>query len=212
MTLQVRKATFGAELEIGDIDTRVEIPEGNHWCRKDATICNGNGAANDPLKRLNLFGSEIQTRPGRSPEELLEITLEIYRLFPKLEFNYTTNLHVHIRVPGLRDDLKALKKIARYQHKFGLRMFHLIDPLIDPMTLPVSRGVSSLEEDRGAVKRYRRRLVSHWHQVPEYQYSLMEAAQTVDEFFLAHRKPAGGLDLLPSRVTRAGVNLLQLLD
>ena len=40
----------------------------------------------------------------------------------------------------------------------------------------------------------------------------MEAAQTVDEFFLVHRKTAGGLDLLPSRVTRAGVNLLQLLD
>src|SRR5262245_44194370 len=106
----LEEATLGAELECADIDTWLPIPAGNTYCRKDRTDRNSSGAPYDPLKLFSKYGSEMQARPCHSPEELLEATFYVYSRFPRVSFNYTTNLHVNIRVPGLSKDLKALKK------------------------------------------------------------------------------------------------------
>jgi len=204
---KLREATVGAELEIGDVDTRLALPPGNVWDRKDSTICNSSGAANDPLKILNKYGSEIQTRPAHSPEELCDETMKIYGVFPRYGFNYTTNLHVHIRIPGLREDLRALQRIVRYLKAHAREMFFLLDPLVLPI-----QDKKSKEQYQGELKRYRRRLVSHWHQVPTYVYEALLKARTAEEFRTAHRLTAKGTLLAPALTVRAGVNLLQLWE
>ncbi|MEK6882107.1 MAG: hypothetical protein AABY22_20995, partial [Nanoarchaeota archaeon] len=193
-------------LEIPDIDTRISLPEGNTWCRKDATICNSSGAANDPLKVLNKYGSEIQTRPCRSPEELLDLTFQIYKLFPKITFNYTSTLHTHIRVPGLREDIFSLRRLAVYAEKYVHQMFRLIDPIFEPLP----KDYRSPMEYQGAMKRHQRRMVSHWYELNRHAYKAMKKAKTPEEFALAHRLSTTGQLLHPHQETRAGVNFHQL--
>lgn len=204
--ISLKCATFGAELEIADVDTRLTLPQGNVWDRKDSTICNSSGAANDPLKILNKYGSEVQTRPTENPDDLVREVLAIYTTLSRYSFNFTTNLHVHIRVPGLRDDLVALQRVVRYLACYAESMFRLIDPLEAPT------NCGNIEEYEGAIRRYRRRLVSHWWQPPSYVYEALLSASTIQQFRDFHRLSRKGV-LKPSVFTiRAGVNMLQLWE
>jgi hypothetical protein len=200
--------TYGAELEIGDINTRLELPPGNLWDRRDSTICNSSGLGNDPRKQLVKYGSEINTKPCHSPEELVAEVLGIYKVFPRYSFNYTTNLHVHIRIPGLRDDLKALQAIVRYLHQHATYMFELVDPIEKPLR----SHYTAPEQYKAAMRRYRRRLVSHWNQVKPNVYPKLLLADTIDYFRTIHRLSPKGNLLPPALTVRAAVNLLQLWD
>lgn len=198
--ISLEGATFGCELELGDIDTRIKIPTRlGKWDFKDGSIANSNGTANDPKKILNHYGSEIQVAPASSINELVDRVGLIYDLFPKKDFNFTTNLHPHIRVPGLKDDLQSLKRIAHYLHIYGEELFHLVDPI------PVPE-----KTNKGAWKRYLRRKHSH-HTLPSARaYHEMRMARNCKEFYEAHapkdRKGKPQFHL----VQRAGINLMQL--
>lgn len=199
-------ATFGCELEIADADTSIVLPPGNTWCDKDGSIANSNGTGNDPKHQLNRYGGEIQVRPRQSPEELLYEVLEIYTLLGRVSFNYTTNLHVHIRVPGLRDDLYALKNIADYVHRYGKSMYQLIDP----NHVPASREYPDSKALTGAMKRYKRRERSHHYMLAQHTVQAMMAARTVDYFvrsMIPHNDEGRPLTHL---FTRPGVNLASL--
>ena len=207
--MNFKQATFGAELEIADIDTRLTLPAGNTWDRKDSTICNSSGAANDPLKILNKYGSEIQTRPCNSPEELVEEILWIYKVFHgEYSFNFTTNLHTHIRVPGLRENLKDMQRILKWVQQHGTQMFDLIDPIPKPR----DADFDFVSEYKGALKRYRRRLVSHHHQLGPKAYEAALKAKTIEQFRLGHRVSSKGTILPPALTVRAAVNMLQLWE
>lgn len=199
--IDLTDTTLGCELEIGDVDTKIKIPkELGQWDYHDSSIMNSNGTANDPKRILNRYGGEIQVRPTHGTLKLVERVEKIYDLFPRVDFNFTTNLHVHIRVPGLIDDLDSLKKIATYLKKYGKEMFNIIDPIPWP----------NKPESKGAMARYTRRKRSH-HTLPSDRvYTRMMAAKAPEEFHIAHApldkngKPQWHL------VQRAGVNLAHL--
>lgn len=201
--------SVGAELELADIDTRIPLPSDNKYCLRDGSIANTNGTANDPLKKLNIFGSEINVKPCNSPEELLEETLKIYEIHKtKLAVNWSTNLHCHIRVPGLRDNLDALKKIQTYLHTYEKEMYELIDPV----PVPTEQDYPTEEAMAGAMKRYKRRFRSHQFALSKKTYEAVMSANTPKEFFENHcvkdknGKPQWHL------LVRAGVNLTSLRD
>lgn len=207
MSLGFKKATIGCELELGDIDTKIKIPTSlGRWDYHDSSVMNSNGTANDPKRILNRYGGEIQVVPASSASELVERVLEIYSLFPKRDMNFTTNLHVHVRIPGLIDDLKSLKKIASYLNLYGKQFFGLIDPIPKPHFGDYHSNLEYL----GARARFNRRRRSH-HTLPSSAvYKKLMEASTPTQFHLAFapvdRKGRPQWHL----VTRAGVNLAHL--
>lgn len=192
--------TFGAELEIADIDATVELPKVGLYDYKDYSICNSNGTANDPLKKLNRYGSEVHTIPAKSPEALARYTAKIYDAFQKKSFNWSTNLHVHVHIPGLADNLVMLRRLAEYHHHYGQRMFELVDPIPRP----------DVGACRNEIRRFKRRKRSHHYQVSEAVYQKMRKAKSTKEFYLAHA-PINQKGMPQWQlVQRAGMSLLQL--
>jgi hypothetical protein len=202
--------TYGAELELADVDTSIKLPPGNKWCDKDGSICNSNGTANDPKKEFNRFGGEIQTRPANSPKELLQNVLEIYELLkvgPNC-FNFTTNLHVHVRVPGLKESLPQLKLIATYVNEHGKELFNLIEPIPKPKR----QEFLSSDAFNGAWERFKRRGRSH-HYVPTLKtYVAMMEAKTPQEFYEAHASQDKSGKRMWHWVVRSGVNIKQVFE
>lgn len=195
--IDLSKITLGCELELGDVDTSILLPRGNVWCNKDGSIMNSNGTANDPLHKLNRFGGEIQVKPARSEEELLDRVLLLYDLLGNKDLNFTTNLHIHIRIPNLVDDVDMLRKIISYILHYQDRMYNVIDPIPKP------------ESDYGSIKRYKRRLRSHHGKIPQSVWGKVVNSQTSQELFenlVPHKngKPLWALYLRP------GVNIAHL--
>src|SRR5437879_2862422 len=205
--LRLEDATYGVELEIGDVDTKIKIPSSlGEWDYKDGSIMNSNGTANDPKKVLNRYGSEIHVSPSKSTRELTYRVMQIYELFPKKDFNFTTNLHPHIRVPGLKENLGFLKDVVRYLYMYGMELFELIDPI----PIPTDDSYTSEESFRGAWKRYLRRKRSHHSLLSERAVEEALKAKSPEQFYEAHapRSKTGRPQF--HLVQRAGVNLNQL--
>jgi hypothetical protein len=173
--------TCGAEHEWGDIDSRKGLPEGFGWDRRDFTIVNSNGIAVDPKHISYPFGGEINSRPTSTVNEQLVDFYALLKRFPEATVNHRSNLHVHWRVPGLKEDLQALKKVQRYIH----RAMPVLLPMIEPIPKPTRACYSSEEEFQGAMRRYKRRKVSHHRLLTNRFLEAQLAATTVKDFFEA---------------------------
>ena len=203
-----KKITFGAEYEYGDIDRKAKLPDGLSWNKKDYSIVSSTGIANDPKGLLYTKGGEINSRPTETIAEQVDFfdALMASGIGPQL--NYRTNLHLHVRVPGLSEDLKALKTLLRYVDENQNAIYEAIEPI----PVPCLEQFETKEEYQGAMKRYRRRKVSHQYAVPRDRVERALNAGSVEEFLAAHApqdkhgEPAWGL------TTRAGINLLQLKE
>ena len=198
--------TIGVELEYADIDTRKPLPKGLRWDYKDYSMCNSNGTANDPKKRMNVFGSEIHTKPTAEISEIMFLVSRFQQGFPEAKLNYTTNLHIHIRVPGLRNDLDALKKLASYYHKNAIPLFKLLPHI----PIPIRENFKKEKAFDGAYRRYKRRHRSHQYIASENVFDQLMEAKTTEDFNLAHyprdKKGKPQLHLMQ----REGVNLAHL--
>jgi hypothetical protein len=210
MKLDWEGITFGAELEFADIDTRGPLPYDDvEWDFRDYSICNSNGVANDPKKKLNRYGSEIHIGPKRTPMRLVDLAMDVIKLHPEANVNWSTNLHVHIRLPGLRDDLKSLKRLAMYIRAFAPSMYERIDPIPEPPKV-CYRSVDVPEFD-GMWRRYKRRKRSHHYQVSDAVYQKLIDAKSPQDFLNAHAPFSAKTGLQWHLVQRAGVNLAHLL-
>lgn len=204
----MKNLTYGAEYEFGDIYRALALPEGLTWNSKDYSIVSSTGIANDPKGKCYLKGGEINSKPTESMSEQLDMFSRLIEMHPEAQLNHRTNLHLHVRVPGLSEQLGKLKQLLAYidQHQ------EAIYQLIEPIPRPVFNPQASFAEHRGAEKRYKRRKVSHQYKVPKDRVEKAMQAKTVEEFFAAHAPvqangaPAWGL------TTRAGINLLQLKE
>ena len=108
------KFTYGVELEWSDVDRRVELPKHcGVWDKDDATLVNSDGRANDPTLKKNFYGGEINTRPTDTIEEQGAIVQELKDLLDPVSY-YRANLHVHVGVEGLNQDLDLLKQVFQY--------------------------------------------------------------------------------------------------
>ncbi len=128
----MRDWTYGCEHELADISLDVALPKGYGRDIKDYTIVNSNGIANDPSGKLYRFGGEINTPPTDTIEGQSACLAEIIRQQPSAKVNYRSNLHVHVRCPGLKDDLALLKQVQRYIHETMPKVFPVVEPIPQP--------------------------------------------------------------------------------
>lgn len=206
--IDLNKLTFGAEYEYGDIDRQATLPDGLSWNKKDYSIVSSTGIANDPKGLLYTKGGEINSRPTETIAEQIDFFDALMAAGIGPQLNHRTNLHLHVRVPGLSEDLEALKTLLRYIDENQNSIYETIEPI----PVPSLAQFDTMEAYQGAVKRYRRRKVSHQYAVPRGRVERALNAVSVEEFLAAHApqdkhgKPAWGL------TTRAGINLLQLKE
>ena len=115
--------TYGAELEFGDVDRRLAIPaELGKWEYCETDVVNVHGEyqyiACDPLGIAPIMGGEINTMPTRTYEEQVQNIMKIIKLFKDAGNEPSTSCvnhgHVHIHVPGLTQDVDALKRLVKY--------------------------------------------------------------------------------------------------
>lgn len=206
--IDVSGMTFGAEHELADIDRTRPLPKGFGWDEKDNTIVNSTGIANDPRGRLYGLGGEINTPPSYRVGGQVGHLRTIKKLFPEAKVNYRSNLHLHVRVPGLREDLLALKRWAMYNAYWLPRIL----PVIEPIPLPATTDPRGDKWFAGAMRRYRRRKRSHHTVLTPHRTERQLTARSVEEF-LRFEVPFSkdGVPLWHAQA-RAAVNLRQLRE
>lgn len=203
--LDLDNLTFGCELEIADCDTRKKLPIGK-WNYKDGSIANSNGLANDPKKEFNIYGGEINTEPTKTIKSQIKQIKKIYKALGKYSFNHTTNLHIHIRVPGLANNLEAMKKLQTYIFKYGKRMLEKIEPI------PIADKKLKGEEYDLAKRRERRRKKSHHWMISQSTYDRLMKSKTIKEFFENYYPKDKNGKINYAGATRAAINILQLKE
>jgi len=118
-------ATFswGYEIEWGDIPRSFGIPEHlGTWEFAETDILNLHGdyalRAVDPLGIDPPMGGEINTKPTATWAQQVDRILKIKKLFTDTGHKPTASLvnhgHLHVYVPGLREDVDALKRLVAY--------------------------------------------------------------------------------------------------
>lgn len=171
--------TVGCEFELSDWNCLADsLPMG---CSRspDYTIVNSNGIAAQPNVEHYAYGGEVNTPPSREPIEQCNILRSILartkNTGPQATVNYRSNLHVHVRVPGLNNDLRLLKQVQRYIHD----ELPAIISLVEPLELPARPGAP----EQAVKKRLRRMRVSHQTFLTPQRLKHQLAAKTVREFF-----------------------------
>jgi hypothetical protein len=199
--------TYGVELEYGDSYRFNELPTGAKWNDKDNTCVSTTGIANDPLGLLYKYGGEINTKPTETVKEQIEHIAEINAMLqPAPVVNYRSNLHIHVRVPGLKDDLDSCKKLLRYINEFQQQAFDIVE------TIPVpSKSMLEPEVYEWALKRMKRRQKSHQYKLPESRVNAMMNAKTTQEFYEEHA-PLTEKGRMWFFSPRAGINLRQMWE
>ncbi|MCR4301828.1 MAG: hypothetical protein NUV51_09480 [Sulfuricaulis sp.] len=184
--------SVGCELELSDVRRDTPLPGRSTWDRKDYTMVNSNGVANDPLGKTWPFGGEINVEPTGTIDDQINVIDAVLRACrPAPAANYRSNLHFHVHVPGLADNVELVKRAMAYTPPF-----ELIDPL------PPNTDNT----------RWKRRRQSHHTVLNEKQWARVNAATTPEELRRAHaptdRKGRPQYQL----VQRCGVNFLSLWD
>lgn len=211
MTFHISGMTYGAEHEWADVDRIVLLPPDFGWDERDCTIVNSNGIANDPKGKLYRYGGEINTPPTDTIQGQWEAMALALSVFPEARINYRSNLHLHIRVPGLKEDLRALKRFALYNAHWLPKVLPVIEPIPEPKYTFVEEE-SFLFERLGALRRYKRRKRSHHTVLPQSRTDKQQAAHTIEAFFRAEvPQDKLGRPMWHAQ-PRAAVNLRQLRE
>ncbi len=119
----IRDCTWGYEIEWGDIDRRMMIPEHlGAWEYAETDIVNIHEpykfVACDPLGQSPYMGGEVNTKPTKTWEGQVDRIMELHQLF--VDHGNTPSAscvnhgHLHVYVPGLKDDVEGLKRLIRY--------------------------------------------------------------------------------------------------
>lgn len=207
MVYDTASFSFGVELEYGDSRFNSILPSGAAWNMKDNTCVSTTGIANDPLGKLYEYGGEINTKPTWNIEEQVNHIAEINQiLHPQPVVNYRSNLHIHVQVPGLKDDLDSCKKLLTYVHEYQQQAFDIVE------TIPVpNKKMLEPEVYKWAVIRMKRRYKSHQHKLPSSRVQAMLAAKTTKEFYEEHAAltERGRMWFFSPR---AGINLRQMWE
>jgi len=115
--------TYGAEIEWGDIDRRMEIPPTlGKWEYAETDIVNIHPPfqyrACDPLGKEPWMGGEVNMMPTKTWQEQVNRIMRLKEMFVEYGNTPTTACvnhgHIHVHVPGLKEDLSSLKKLVAY--------------------------------------------------------------------------------------------------
>lgn len=209
MTASLRGWTWGAEHEFGDWPLGRQLPPG--WGRDewDVTIVNSNGIAADPSGKLYGFGGEFNAPPTDTPSGQGDLLAEVAERYPECDCNYRSNLHIHVRVPGLAEDLAALKRLAAFNVEHLPRLLPKVEPIPEPLRIEFQGE----EEYRGARRRWRRRRVSHHTVIGRNRLAGQLQASTPAEFHAREVPWSAKLGRPQWQCQpRQAVNLRQLLE
>ena len=206
--IDLNNVTFGAEYEFGDIWRNRELPSGLSWNTKDYSVVSSTGIANDPKGLVYSRGGEINSDPTGTIEEQLGFFEKLLETQLGPVVNHRANLHLHIRVPNLRENLPTLKKLLRYIDANQQGIY----TAIEPVPVPCRQNYDSETAYKGAMKRYKRRKVSHQYKVPAARVQEALQATTPEQFFDAHSRLQANGGRAYGLTTRAGINLLQLKE
>lgn len=118
------KFSYGFELEMADVPKLlIDLPERlGKWEHAEKDIVNTlppyRGIAVDPLGINPPVGGEVNIYPSRSVEDEVDKILGTIKLIRSMGYKPnvcpTSHNHHHIHVDGLRDDIQALKRLAKY--------------------------------------------------------------------------------------------------
>lgn len=119
MNYDPKKFTWGYEIEWGDIPRSTVIPDHlGKWEYAETDIVNLHepyrGLACDPLGIEPPVGGEINTKPTNTWQEQVDRIMQIKDLFEHPTASCVNHGHLHVYVPGLKDDIDALKKLVKY--------------------------------------------------------------------------------------------------
>jgi hypothetical protein len=198
-----KRWSYGAELELVDWPRNAPLPKGMAVDDGNYTSVNSNGVAVDGKGKTYHLGGEILTAPSENIESPAEQFDQIKQLWPETIHNYRTGLNVHVRVPGLRDDLKKLKQLQAFVHRVMPELLPIIDPI---------PSVSILGASSGEQRCYTVRRKDHYTLLPDWRLALQMKARTPKEFFEAE-----AIHLATGKVhwainPRTCVNLRQMLQ
>lgn len=117
------KFTWGYEIEWGDVDRRLTPPEHlGKWEFAETDIVNIHEpfkyVACDPLGEAPYMGGEINTRPTATWVEQVDRIIELRDFFisngNQPSASVVNHGHLHVFVPGLKEDVESLKKLVAY--------------------------------------------------------------------------------------------------
>lgn len=190
--------TYGSEWELADWNSLKpqSLPEG-YGRSGDHTIVNSNGIAAQPNPKVYRYGGEVNTPPTTLPEQ--QSFKDFLGRHPTAQVNHRSNLHIHIRVPGLKDSLKYLKQVQRYIHEELPKVIRLVEP--------IPKGVTSAEK-----KRERRRKVSHQTFLSKPRVVHQLKALTLKDFYEREVPRSKTSQVMWHAQPRVCVNLRQLLQ
>lgn len=115
--------TYGYEIEWGDIDRKFPVPvELGSWEYCETDIVNlrepYRGLGSDPKGLNPPVGGEINTMPTKTWQEQVDNIIKLKELFTEHGTPPTSGVvnhgHLHIHVPGLTEDIEALKRLMAY--------------------------------------------------------------------------------------------------
>lgn len=195
----MEKWTYGIELELGDSFNQSLLPCGATWNEKENAPANSIGIGVDPKGKLYPFGGEINTKPTDNIDEQVQNVKEVINsLKPKPFFNTQwTPLHVHIRVPGLCEDLEALKKIFVYWDERADALRKRLFPLA------FNKNISTLMKQ---VVRKNAKWATY--RKSKNFYDKIMSSKTPKEFFHNHASLDDNGRRLFHLVNRTGINLI----
>jgi hypothetical protein len=173
--------TYGCEHELADWERLAGPPIGMKIDEQDFTMVNSNGIAVDPTGKHWHRGGEICTVPSADIHTQVQ-QLKHIKNYGRYEpaVNYRSNLHIHVRVPGLRSNLMMLKRVLA----FNMTYLPEVLDILEPIPMPRPDQYTRIEAFAGAMRRYRRRGQSH-HHLPNKLALEQLKVRTCKEFFLA---------------------------
>lgn len=124
----IPRFSFGTELELSDVDRSVDIPrelgswEGpkiaGYYMGSELDIVNTKGkfrgVATDPLCLTCQVGGEIHVNPTYTVESQMYRIMRIFDLFSQLGVACPNHGHIHVAIPGLKEDFQRFKNFCLY--------------------------------------------------------------------------------------------------
>ena len=118
--------TWGYEIEWGDIDRTLKIPEHlGKWEYSETDVLNLKepfaNVACDPLGEKPTYGGEINVTPTKTWQEQINKIMELYKFFKSHGNDPTASCishsHIHLHIPDLINNIDLLKKLMLYIKK-----------------------------------------------------------------------------------------------
>lgn len=201
--------TWRCEHEFADTNIRNPLPKG--WSRGSEcmAIVNSTGIANDPSGKLHHFGGEVNSPPTDTAFGQARLLQAFVEHAPDAKVNYRSNLRIHVKVPGLREDLRRLKRWARFNEYWIPRALPALMPVPEPRREDYEEGAGFVY--RGALRHARRCRRLCRFRLTAHRLERQLHATTPEEFFLNEVSLNGSGKPMWFIQPRAAVNLRQLL-